>query len=216
MLLLLAAAGLAWGFARVLDAPRWVERSIPPVVLAVMALAMVALPAGHPFRDSIASGVRGLLVLTLIALPFVGYALLIRRIRRRTMPEAAPAPIKGQIVRIGDDMALRTEYGLRRQGAEPGFSLIRRRADGSLDIVAIIDREGRRLIVSLLWFDARDIRELAEALRTAAEEEGAAQVVVTTDRAEALEDFRAHGYQEAGRVRLDGEPDLVTLVWTHA
>ena len=212
MLQILAAALLAWGFARVLDAPRWVERSIPLVAITAVAAVLLLLPAESAFRQGVAGGIRTLAVFGGIAVPLAAYLYFVRRLKARAGPESVRRDhVTGMIVRIIDDTALRAEIAPEADG----YSLIRRDAAGALELAASLDREGDRLIIRDVWWrDGTDLGGLGEATIAAATEDGVAQVILTHSDPQLLEAFRAAGYHEAMRVGLAGAADLVTLVWT--
>ena len=93
MVWIIAATALAWGFARVLEAPRWVEWCIPLVALGVTALCLVALPGDSAFRQSVAGGARALGVLALVVVPVAGYLVLVRRLKAKVQPQGSKAAV---------------------------------------------------------------------------------------------------------------------------
>lgn len=127
--------------ARVLRAPRGSWRLIVGAAVLVL-FATQLLPAGHPLRADVAESSRSLFWVALALAPVVGYALLIRHLRRRSgadLPEAAPPRPVG-LVQIPDDAALlaETRAALDRGAAEATgtapetLSLGWRAADGEL------------------------------------------------------------------------------------
>jgi len=74
--------GLAFGYARVFNAPRWVYFLLPALALLIIALSQT-LPDSHMFNQSVRDDLVGLFWLGVIAVPVGGYAMLIRLARKK-------------------------------------------------------------------------------------------------------------------------------------
>jgi GNAT superfamily N-acetyltransferase len=97
--------------AQVARAPRPVARAIAGVGVAAL-VATQLLPAGHPLRADVAESVVNLAWLALALVPVAAYALVLRRLRRRTGVGEAPGPAHPVgLVRIDEDAALAADTG---------------------------------------------------------------------------------------------------------
>jgi GNAT superfamily N-acetyltransferase len=116
----LALAALALVLARIAG-----RRGAWPWVLGAVVLVMLAaqvLPAGHPFRVETAAWGRNLFWIGLGLLPVGAYALWIRKLRRRTGVDDAPAVPQG-LVQFPDDAALAAETAAALLAEAPGARL---------------------------------------------------------------------------------------------
>ena len=103
---LLTLAAIAWGFARVLVAPRWVVRAIPLVLFGVMLASQLLLPPDAPMRESVGGALRTLALLGMLAVPVFAYFRVLDRLRKsNARPDGHP---KGFVL-IEDDAALAAE-----------------------------------------------------------------------------------------------------------
>lgn len=129
---LLVMAALAYGFARVLDAPRWAGPAILLAVVVIAALAQLLLPTEAPLRQSTSAVTLALLWLGVAAIPVLGYRAVLRRLR--PAPAAAPAHPSGFVL-IADDTALTRDMAERLDTVPPRtdtFSIAHRAPDGAI------------------------------------------------------------------------------------
>ncbi len=208
---LLALAGLAWGFARVLDAPRWAGQAIALATVLVMLAALVVLPPDAPFRQSVAGSVQGLVVLGALAVPVLFYRSLLRRLRRRAGTDTDAAPIKTGFVRIDDDVQLVAEIAARAGAAGEGdpspdrFSVAFRDNDGQIVAAGHARIHNDMAQLGGIWVDrparSRGLgRGIVQTLEDEARRQGARQAFVDCQPgAEAA--FMTHlGYTETARL----------------
>ncbi|WP_316015474.1 GNAT family N-acetyltransferase [Roseobacter sp. HKCCA0434] len=116
---LMLIAALAYAFARVLDRPHRRALALAGLV-SVAAAGLLLFDAG--FRQALAANLQAVAVLALIVLPFAGYALFLRRIRRARAPGAAQTPAGLRLIEADD--ALHTEMRaalMAEDHATPGF-----------------------------------------------------------------------------------------------
>ncbi|NNU78880.1 hypothetical protein HMH01_00380 [Halovulum dunhuangense] len=190
MLGLLLFAGLAWGFARVLDAPRWTGQAIVLVVVLIMLASQVALPPEAPFRQSVGGSIRALVVLAIAAIPFLGYRWLLRRLRARHVPPptaAAPA-VTGRVALVPEVEALGRDLAGSLQAETPErFGLVRRAPDGTLVGGAVVGIEAGLARIAPVWVSdvaSGLVAELIDAASQEARARGAkALELETRDRA---------------------------------
>lgn len=126
--------------ARLLRAPAGSWRWIAAAAVAVLAGSQL-LPEGNAFRADVAGSLRSLFWVGVAAIPVAAYAVMIRRLRRRTGAiGTAPAPTTRPrgLVQFSDDSALAAETAAALAGeaaaALPGdrLSLGWRDEDGTL------------------------------------------------------------------------------------
>ena len=116
---LLAAAALVWGFARVLDAPRWTGQAILLAVLVIAAASQLLLPPEAPLRQSVGGAAQAGVLLAVIAVPVLGYRWVLRRLRaRHDAGTSAPAAHPRGFVLIEDDAALIADIRSRARSPE--------------------------------------------------------------------------------------------------
>ncbi|MSU92281.1 hypothetical protein GE300_22385 [Rhodobacteraceae bacterium 2CG4] len=169
--LTLAAIGLlAWGFARVLDAPRWSGRAILLALVLVALAGLLLLPPEAPFRQSVQGTVRFALVAGIVAVPVLVYRRGLRRLRARRAPAAAPAGITGHTVLVDETRALAADLDAALDSAPPQrLGLVHRAADGGLLAGAAVTLTGSRATLAPLWWDeAADSAEVVAPLLDAA------------------------------------------------
>lgn len=204
MLGLLAIAGLAWGFARVLDAPRWTGPAIALATVLVMMGGLLFLPPEAPFRQSVAGSVRTLLLVGALAVPVLGYRALLARVRQRAAPPP-PAHPTGFVV-VADDAALVADIAARAGAAPPRrLSVAHRGPDGAVTAAGRVTLDSDLAILSGLWVDApARSRGLGGALVRHLEDEArrlGARRALADCGSEAAAGFLSRlGYEEAGRV----------------
>jgi N-acetylglutamate synthase-like GNAT family acetyltransferase len=104
----LAFAGLAVGFARVLNAPKSAIIGILLGVVLLLLAAVLFLPEGTPLRESVSGNLNGLGLLAIIAIPVGLYALGLQQLKRRTGLTQTPATLTGFVL-IEDDAALQAD-----------------------------------------------------------------------------------------------------------
>ncbi len=140
MLQVLSLTVFALLAARLFKAPRGSWRLILGAAVAGVAASQLLAP-GHPLRVDVAGGARSLFWIAVALVPVAAYALMIRRLRRRSgaaLPEVPERP-RG-LVQIAQDAALadETRASLDREteaatGTAPArLSLGWRAADGAL------------------------------------------------------------------------------------
>ncbi|MGB0497250.1 MAG: GNAT family N-acetyltransferase [Rubricella sp.] len=210
LLSVMILTGIAWGFARVFDAGRRVERAVLALGLAVLPLSQL-LPAGNVFRERIADSLAAFGVVMAILAPLIGYLYLLRRIRRRSGGDAArPAPVRTGLGLIEPDDTLNAEMHQRLldlNGTEGGmtperFSLVWRGEDGrivaSLRVVLALGRAEMKTF----WVDeAERGKGTGAMLLRAAEEEartrGARLAVLDTFSWQAPGFYEKQGYERS-------------------
>lgn len=215
----LAAAGLAWGFARVLDAPRWTGRAILLAVLVIAAASQLLLPPGAPLREGVGSAARAGAWLAVIAVPVLGYRRLLRRLRARHESAAvAPAPHPTGFVLIADDAALIADIRARTGAAEGDrFSIAHRGDDGRIEAVAQARLADGLATLGPVWV-APDRRRpglgtgLIDALEAEVRSRGGVRLVADTADPALAALLSARGYAPAGRIALPRGGERVTLV----
>jgi len=184
--------------ARVAGAPRGSWR----YVLGAAALALAAsqtLPEGNAFRADVAGSARTLFWVGLGLIPVAAYAVLVRRLRRRSGSDAADPPPRPQgLVQFADDDALAadTAAGLAAEtGAMQGdpVSLGWRAADGSLAGHLRLRIRGDAAEIEMLWVEPGQRRRgVGSALLHAAEGEAAARGARTSGAL--VGDWQAPGF----------------------
>jgi len=218
---LLAVAGLAWGFARVLDAPRWTGQAILLALLLVAAASQLLLPPEAPLRQSVGGAARAGAWLVVIAVPVLGYRWVLRRLRARH--DAGAPPPAGHprgFVLIDDDATLMSDIRARAGAAgavAESFSIAHRGADGEIEAAAQARLADGIAMLGPVWVAPERRRQglgtgLIEALEAEARRRGAARVVADTVAPGLAALLSARGYAPAGRVALPGGGERVTLV----
>lgn len=216
---LLAAAALAWGFARVLDAPRWTGQAILLALLLVAAASQLLLPPEAPLRQSVGGAARAGVWLVVIAIPVLGYRWVLRRLRARheaSVPGSEAHPTG--FVLIADDAALIADIRARAGASEPeSFSIAHRGEDGEIEAVAHAQLADGLAMLGPVWVAPDRRRQglgtgLIETLEAAARTRGAARMVADTAEPDLVALLSARGYATAGRVALPGGAERVTLV----
>jgi GNAT superfamily N-acetyltransferase len=207
--------------ARLARAPRAVTNGIVGVALAVL-LASQFLPAGHPFRADVAQSTGNLAWLALALLPLAGYALVLRRLRRRTgvaeiRDRSAQADHPVGLVQIDDDAALAAdtaaalglETAARLDPAPHATSLGWRTADGALAghlRLRWILETGE---IEMLWVAAAHRRQgIARRLLTAADglarERGTRRLAARVGSWQGWQALAAAGFATTSEVPLGG------------
>lgn len=210
---------VAWGFARVLDAPRWVARAIPLVLIAVMLASQILLPAGAPLRDSVGAALRALVFLGLASLPVLGYRWLLRRLRARQGQGVQPRP--SGFVLIDDDAALTAEADAAQSKPEnwspEAFSIAFRADDGAV-------RASAQAVVTLGLAEVRYLtfypgagadldlgQRLLDALEGEARSRGATRMATDAYDWNNRQVFLQAGFTETGCLRYPGGATRITL-----
>jgi ribosomal protein S18 acetylase RimI-like enzyme len=202
--------------ARVVRAPRGTWRFIVAAAMLVVAAAFL-LPPDNAFRRDIAASVSNLAWLGVAMIPVGAYALVLRRLRRRTGADGlrqASAHPRG-VVRIVDDAALikdtRAALDAEAQmltGCKTGdFSLGWRAEDGRLSGHVRVRLECGLADVEMLWVRSENRRQgIGTRLWAAAEAElraaGAERVVVNVADWQVPKFFDRQGFREAARVPM--------------
>ncbi len=194
----LVVAALGWGFARVLDAPRWAGPAILLVVVIIAALSQIALPPEAPLRQTTGGAVRALVWLAAAAVPILAYRALLRRLRGAV---PAPTPHPQGFVIIPEDAALVEDIAARLGAAVPTtetVSLAHRAPDGALTASLRLQITDTLASLHNIWVDPTD-PTLAPRLLTQAEDEArrrAATTVLTQPRtADQATQLRTLGYR---------------------
>jgi GNAT superfamily N-acetyltransferase len=204
--------------ARVMRAPRGTWRWILGAAAAVLAASQL-LPAGNAFRENVRGSIDEAFWLAAVAVPVVGYALLVRQIRRRTgVARPASVPRRIGLVLVADDAALARDT-VRLLAAEEGAEMLSvgwRDPEGAMAGHARLRLGGELADLELLWVApgerGRGIggRLLAQA-ETEARERGAARLAATAGEAGA--GFLARrGFAVYGRLEGAGRSHLVKVL----
>lgn len=206
---LIAVAGVAWGFARVLDAPRWTGRAILLATVLVMAASQLLLPPEAAFRQSVGGALRLLVILGIAAVPVLGYAFVLRRLRDRAAPVAKPLIGRVALVPQTAGLAADLSAALDAPPAE-SFGLIHRAPGGELCAGAVVTLDGRAALADPVWWrDEADgdtvIRPLIAAMGDEAANRGAASLSVTARAARIAQACRESGF--AAEETPPGAPD---------
>ena len=216
---LLAIAALAWGFARVLDAPRWTGQAILLALLLIAAASQLLLPPEAPLRQSVGGAARAGVWMALIAVPVLGYRWALRRLRARHDAAAeAPAAHPTGFVLIADDAALIGDIRARAGAAEAdSFSIAHRRADGEIEAAAQATIADRLATLGTVWVAPARRRQglgtgLMDALEAEARARGISRVVADTAEPDLAGLLTARGYEAVARIALPGGGERFTLV----
>ncbi|MEM8788932.1 MAG: GNAT family N-acetyltransferase [Pseudomonadota bacterium] len=219
---LLAMGGLAWGFARVLDAPAWVVRSIPLVLVVIVMLAQILLPVDAPFRQTTGAALQAVFWLAVAAVPVLGYRWLLRqaRIRAGTAPEAP----KTGFVLIEEDAALMEEISARLSAANRAaapwdrqtFSVAHRDPSGRIVAAGQVRLNMGLAELRRVWVDP-DRRgrglgaELVGHLEDAARDRGAKRALLDTYSWQAQGFYEKLGYTRFAEVDYPAGPRLIYM-----
>ncbi len=179
MLMILAIAALAYGFARVLDAPRIVTAMIPLGAVLAMASALLFLPPDHAMRQSVSGSVQLVLIFAIIGVPLLVYMRFLKRLRQAREPQIVKT--SGDYVQITDDRKLQDDVqALILEGApsgldqSAGFSVLKRRADGGIAATGRCQVTGDLAFLSNLHLsDGMDRESLLRTLEDEARRHGA-------------------------------------------
>jgi ribosomal protein S18 acetylase RimI-like enzyme len=204
--------------ARLVRAPRGTWRFVLAAAGLVVAGAFL-LPSDNAFRQDIAASVNSLAWLGLAMIPVGAYALVLRRVRRRTGADA-PREVSGHprgLVRIVDDAALikdtRALLDAETQQLtgckQERFSLGWRANDGRLVGHLRVRLECGLADVEMIWVSAEDRRQsIGTQLWAAAEVElraaGAERIVASVADWQMPEFFERQGCREVARVPMAG------------
>ena len=216
---LLAAAALVWGFARVLDAPRWTGQAILLAVLVIAAASQLLLPPEAPLRQSVGGAAQAGVLLAVIAVPVLGYRWVLRRLRaRHDAGTSAPAAHPRGFVLIEDDSALIADIRSRARSPEAeSFSIAHRGEDDEIEAAAQARIARGIATLGTVWVAPERRRQglgagLIAALEAEARSRGAARVVADTPDPDLAALLSSRGYAPAGRVALPRGGERVTLV----
>lgn len=197
---LAAIAALAWGFARVLDAPRWAGQAILLATVLIALAGLLLLPPGAPFRESVGGSVRAAVFVAIAAVPVLAY----RRVLRRLRPgRGAPVQVTGRpaVVAEADALAadLRAQLGT---APETAFGLIHRHPDGHLVAGAVVRLAGEHARIAPVWWeedaDPETVTDpLIAALTHETARRGATRATLESAPPRIAAAFRAHAFRPA-------------------
>ncbi len=208
--------------ARLMEAPAGTWRYIAGAGV-VAVLASQALPAGHPLRVDLVASAEDLGWLALVTAPILVYALLIRRLRRRTGADRLRAELHpAGLVAIPQDIGLAADTetaltadaraALGAAAVDAPFSLAWRGEGGALVGHLRMHRIGETAEILALRVAPAERRkgiggQLIRAALDEARAAGAGRVGVrVADRQDAAQRaFGAAGFGEAGRIGALGE-----------
>jgi ribosomal protein S18 acetylase RimI-like enzyme len=207
--------------ARVMRAPPGTWRYIVGAAVLVAAGSQL-LPAGNAFREDVAANATPLLWVGLALVPVALYALVIRRLRRRTGADAEEAPARPVgLVLIEDDAALArdTARALAEEEARPApetLSVGWRDEGGDLAGHARLRVAGAVADLEMLWVAAGARRAgIGSRLLAQAEEEarerGGRHLVATAGSEAAVAFLTGRGFGVYGRFAPPGGGERVHL-----
>ncbi|WP_112320480.1 hypothetical protein [Oceanibium sediminis] len=220
---LLALGALAWGFARVLDAPKGAIRAIPMVMVLVALLSQVALPETAPFRQSVGGALRLMVYAAILAVPVLGYRTVLRRLRARSgaMPVKRDTPVGFVLIEDDTRLAADTAGALAAQhkGAVPWapetFSVAHRDASGQITgtvrgllNMGLLDIDGLHVAPQA---DSALAAGLLAELEAEGTRRGARRAVLSLHDWQAPALAAAAGYREHARVAYPDGPARITL-----
>lgn len=180
---LLTGGALAWGFARVLDAPPWSGRAILLVIVLIACFAQIVLPESAVLRRSTGGAVTAALWLGVAAVPILAYRWGLRKLRQPQAPKRHP---EGFVI-IPDDAALVQDIAGRLGAEVPGaevFSIAHRSPEGAIQASLRVHLVQDTAHLQNIWVDpevdlAEDLLDTAE--RAARDRRAEALVVAASD-----------------------------------